>query len=529
MTATTTLPDAPASPPPLGTVGLARWAWRQLTSMRTALLLLFGLALAAIPGSLVPQRPVDPIAVGQFRTRHPDVSRWYDRLSLFDVFSSPWFSAVYLLLMISLVGCLVPRSRAYLTAVRARPPAVPRNLDRLAEHRVVTVESGVDEVLASAAAALRRRRFRVDRDTESVSAERGYLRDTGNLVFHLSLVVILVGIAYGHLSGFKGSTLVVEGHGFADTVTQYDNLRAGPLYDTDHLAPFEVTLDQFHARYQLDGQQRGAARDFSADVTYTAHPGAPPVARQIRVNQPLRAGATKIYLGPHGYAPLVTVRDGKGDVVFSGPVPFLPVDPVGLSSRGVIKVPDAAPTQLGFQGFFLPTAAMDVTRGPFSSFPQPLNPRLVFNAWSGDLGLDGGVPQSVYRLDTTHMTQVRETEDPNSQQVTASLPVGGSIQLPRGLGSLTFDGYRQWVVLQLADDPGRDVTLLGAVAAILGLLGSLFVRPRRVWVRASPDGTGRTLVEIGALSRSDGVDLAEDVESTLGAVGVRSTRETSRE
>jgi cytochrome c biogenesis protein len=109
------------------------------------------------------------------------------------------------------------------------------------------------------------------------------------------------------------------------------------------------------------------------------------------------------------------------------------------------------------------------------------------------------------------------------------MAVGGSMELPRGLGTLTFDGYRQWVVLQLADDPGRSVTLFGAFAAILGLLGSLFVRPRRVWVRAGPDSTGRTLVTIGALSRSDGVDLAEDVEATLGAVVVPSSRAPSRE
>jgi cytochrome c biogenesis protein len=528
MAVTTRLPETPA-PPPLGSVGMVRWAWRQLTSMRTALLLLFGLALTAIPGSLIPQRPVDPIAVGQFRSHHPDVARWYDRLDLFDVFASPWFSAVYLLLMISLIGCVVPRSKVYLSAVRARPPATPRYLDRLSEHRSLTVEAPVESVLAAAAKSLRGRRFRVDTDPTSVAAERGYLRDTGNLVFHLSLVVILVGIAFGHLYGFKGSALVVEGHGFSDTVTQYDNLRAGPLFDTDHLPPFELKMDSFDARYQTDGRQRGAARYFDANVTYTARPGAAPESRQIKVNHPLAAGSTKVFLGPHGYAPLVTVRDGRGDVVFTGPVPFLPVDPVGLSSRGVIKVPDAAPTQLGFQGFFLPTAAFDMQRGPFSTFPQPLNPRLVLNVWSGDLGLDNGVPQSVYRLDTSHMTQVRETADVGSPPITNSLAVGGTMALPRGLGTLTFDGYRQWVVLQLAADPGRDLTLAGAIAAIAGLLGSLFVRPRRVWVRAAPDGAGRTLVEVGALSRSDGVDLAEDVEATLSALTAPIPRTVSRE
>jgi cytochrome c biogenesis protein len=520
MAVDTQLSEEPtAVPPPLGPVATLRWAWRQLTSMRTALFLLFLLAVAAIPGSLIPQKPVDPIAVGQFHTRHPGLARWYERLSLFEVFSSPWFSAIYLLLMISLVGCVVPRSKVYLAAVRARPPAAPRYLDRLPENTRVHSDLTVDQVLDACAGSLRKRRFRVDRHGDgTVSAERGYLRDTGNLVFHLSLVVVLVGIAYGHLYGFKGSALVVEGEGFANTITQYDNVHAGPRYDVDHLPPFALTLDQFNARYQSDGQQIGAARSFSADVSYTPAPGEPTQHKVIKVNHPLHAGNTKVYLGPHGYAPVVTVRDGGGSVVFSGPVPFLPTDPVGLSSRGVVKVPDAQPTQLGFQGFFLPTAARDTVRGLFSLFPAPKNPRLVLNAWTGDLGLDDGVPQSVYRLNTEHMTQVRATLDASAPATTAALAIGETMNLPRGLGSLTFDGYRQWVVLQLADDPGRRLTLLGAALAILGLLGSLFVRPRRLWVRATADGAGRTVVDVGALARSDGPDLAADVAGVVDAV-----------
>jgi len=200
-------------------------------------------------------------------------------------------------------------------------------------------------------------------------------------------------------------------------------------------------------------------------------------------------------------------------------VPFLPVDPIGLTSRGVVKVPDAAPTQLGFQGFFLPTAAFDLDRGPFSTFPAPQNPRLVLNAWSGNLGLDGGVPQSVYRLDTKDMQQVTQsTKAGSAVPVTAALAVGATMTLPNGLGSLTFDGYREWVVLQLADDPGRPLALAGGALALLGLLASLFVRPRRVWVRASRDEAGRTVVDVAALARSEGPDLAADLDRVTSAL-----------
>lgn len=518
MTVTDESVDTAPVPPPIGAVGMARWAWRQLTSMRTALILLFLLALGAIPGSLIPQRGVDPVAVVEFRNRHPELARWYDKASLFEVFSSPWFSAIYLLLMVSLIGCLVPRTRVYLRAVRARPPATPRNLGRLPEHRSVIVDDDPDAALATATAALRRRRFRVQTYEGSISAERGYLRDTGNLVFHCSLVVVLVGIALGHLFGMRGSALVVEGQGFSNTVTQYDNLRTGAQFDIDDMSPFTLTLDDFQARYEETGQQIGAARDFEAKVSVIDEPGAPPREDGIRVNHPLKLGGSKVFLGPHGYAPAVTVKDGKGNVVFAGAVPFLPIDPVGLSSRGVVKVPDAAPTQLGFQGFFLPTAAFDLERGPFSTFPEPRLPRLVLNVWSGDLGLDDGVPQSVYRLDTTDMTQVKESANADAQPLTQSLAVGDTLTVPGGLGSLTFDGYREWVVLQVAEDPGRTPALAGGALALAGLLASLFVRPRRVWVRARRDEEGRTVVEVAALARSEGPDLAADVDGVVEAL-----------
>ena len=507
-----------ATPIGWGLRDAGRWAWRRLTSMTTALILLFLLALAAIPGSLVPQRPVDPVAVVTFRSNHRSLARWYDRFGLFDVFASPWFSAIYLLLMISLVGCVIPRVRVYLRAVRSTPPPAPARLERLQASDSRVMAGTPEDVVASAAAALRARRYRVSiaEDGTSVAGQRGYLREAGNLVFHLSLIVVLVGIALGHLYGLRGSALVVEGEGFADTQTQFDNLRAGPMVDLNNLPPFSVQLDDFTARYQETGNQQGAARDFEARVTYRPSPSAPPQQRVIRVNQPLQASGARLFLGPHGYAPVITVRDGSGSIAYQGPVPFLPMDPVGLGSRGVIKVPDARPQQLGFQGFFLPTAALDLRRGPFSMFPAARNPRLILNAWAGDLGLDQGIPQSVYRLDTRAMRQIM-TGKTGSTPASAALAVGDTWTLPGGRGSLTFDGYREWVVLQINNDPGKLIALAGAAVALASLVITLTVRPRRIWVRAHPDGE-HTRVVVGALARTDGVDLTADIAEVLSAM-----------
>ncbi|MGO3650086.1 cytochrome c biogenesis protein ResB, partial [Agrococcus casei] len=100
--------------PELGFMGWVRFVWRQLTSMRTAIVLLIMLAMAAIPGSLVPQESSDPNGVIQVREENPGLLWFYDAFQLHHVFESYWFSAIYLLLFISLIGCILPRTKHHL-------------------------------------------------------------------------------------------------------------------------------------------------------------------------------------------------------------------------------------------------------------------------------------------------------------------------------------------------------------------------------------------------------------------------------
>ncbi len=513
-----------ARAPAMTPVELARWSWRQLTSMRTALVLLFLLTLAALPGSLVPQRSVDPLRAQEFATDNPTLARWYERLSLFEVYTSPWFAAIYLLLFVSLVGCVLPRTLTHLSAVRARPPAAPRNLDRLPVHESWTTPGTAPEVLAAARGTLRSARFRVEDGDGSVAAERGHWRETGNLVFHLSLLLLLVAVALGSLFGFKGSVLVVEGRAFSNTVTAYDTFTGGAAFDEGTLAPFTVSLDELAVRYQTSGDQRGAPRDFRAAVTYTDSPDAPERRGVLRVNHPLTVDGTKVFLLGNGYAPVFTVRDATGAVVFSGPVPFLPRDG-NMASTGVVKVPSAQPEQLGFEGLFLPTAVLDPQRGPVSAYPDTTLPRAVLTAFTGDLGVDDGSPQSVYSLDKRGLTQVRGD---GGQPLAQSLAPGATMDLPDG-ASITFDGVRRWASLQVARNPGTGPALVASVLALAGLMLSLFVRRRRVWVRVSGAPGGRTLVEVAGLARSEGESrdaLAEEVGALAEQMGMDRRRGT---
>ena len=528
----TATPVQPASTPSAMTPReLARWSWRQLTSMRTALILLFLLALGAVPGSVVPQEAVDSVRASQWKEQHTTLTPIYERLGLFSVYDSVWFSAIYLLLMVSLVGCIIPRLGVYWRGVRAAPPKVPRHLTRLPQHR--SLESDED-ALAAASTWLRRKRYRVvvDEEAGTVSAERGYLREAGNLLFHLSVLVVLVGFGIGSLWGFKGGVIVVAEDSFANTLSQYDDFRPGGFFSPDGLKPFEFTVNDFDVTFIREGREAGMAHKFGADLTYRSSPTAPARDQRISVNHPLQVDGTDVFLLSHGYAPHVTVRNVDGSVAFSGPVAFLPEDST-FRSFGVVKVPDAeqrggSSTQLGFEGEFYPTYGFTSASGPFSAFPDAKNPAISMLAYRGDLGLDNGVPQSVYALQKKGMRPILK---PDGKPVRVDLALNKSATLPDGLGSITFDGVSRYVKLQISHTPGQLVALGGVVLALVGLLASLFIRPRRVWVRVRREAR-RTLVEVGGLDRSAGGDLSAEIDALAAALETRgpaspATKETS--
>jgi cytochrome c biogenesis protein len=485
--------------------------------MRTALILLFGLALAAIPGSLVPQRAVSPVRVGDFIDEHPTLGPIYDKLGLFEVYSSPWFSAIYLLLFVSLVGCIVPRIGVYAKALRARPPRTPRNLVRLPAYAAADLANSDHDVLDRAAAALRSRHYRVDVNGDSVAAERGYLREAGNLVFHTSLVFVLVGVAIGALFGFRGTSVVIVGQGFSNNLTQYDDFSAGGRFTEADLLPFSVTVKDFDVKFETGPVQRGAARLFRANVEVTERPGAAPRQEILEVNKPLRIAETTVHLIGHGYAPRVTVKDAQGNVAFSGPVVLLPQDS-NFSSIGTIKAPDAKPERLAFEAYFFPTAVLG-DQGPQSIFPDALHPALFVNVWHGPPKVETGRPENVYSLDTAGLTQLKEAD---GQPVRIGLNVGDGVNLPDGKGSIQLDGWVRWVKLQIGAAPGVPISLIALGFAVAGLCLSLFIRPRRVWIRVRGADQGRRVVEVGGLDRADArAGLTEDVAELAAELSAR--------
>lgn len=510
--------------PKLGFVGWLRWIWRQLTSMRTALFLLLLLAVAAVPGSLVPQHTSDPNGVVQYRLDHPVLYPILDKLQVFDTYTSVWFSAIYLLLFVSLVGCVVPRLKHHLGALRAKPPRTPARLQRMVGFRV-RVLNGVagngdaadagavrQKALAAAQKLLKSSGYRTvmvetARDA-SVSAERGYLRETGNIVFHAALVGILLAVGVGGGFGYTGQRVLVNGQSFVNTLVNYDSFNPGRFVNTSGLAPYSLTLDGLDVKYVTDNKNAlGAPADYTAHVT--ALEDGKTSDRTIKVNDPLGIGGTNVYLLGNGYAPVITVRDANGKEAFHDAIPF-PQQFQNMTSQGVVKVPDGLKKQLGMIGLFYPTAKKLSSGALASSYPDLKNPVLDLSVYQGDLGLDNGVPVSVYALDIDKMTEIA---GPGAKAKGLQLKPGETAQLPNGLGSVTFDRVERFASFDIHHDPTQSWVLLFAILVLGGLLTSLFVPRRRLWVKAITQSDGSLRLEYAGLARGEDPRLDPAVAS----------------
>lgn len=520
-------PRVTGNPPPSrrsavrSVLAFLRNTWRGLTAMRTALLLLFLLALAAMPGALLPQTTLNPEKVRQYIADHGWWGRWLDRLQFFGVYGSVWFSAIYVLLFVSLVGCLVPRAIEYARALVAKPVITPHNLARLPHHVSARVTARPDAVVEAAARELRG--WRTVRREEpggvrTVSAERGYLRETGNLVFHFALLGLIVAFAIGKMFSYSGQVIVLANGSTAaqfcnSGVLNYDSFSPGLRVDGTQLDPFCVKVNDFTARYLPSGEPDS----YSANIDYqSGHDLAANTWRpyQLKVNSPLRTAGDRLYLLGHGYAPQFTVTFPDGQTR-TGLIQWKEDDPKTLLSEGATKfdapgVTDPAQQrtrQLAVTGLFAPTAVFNgdlIT----SAYPALDNPAVSLFIYQGDLGTSGGTSQSIFGID-----QGMVDAGKLNKVASANLRIGDSVNLPDGT-KVRFDKVDQWVSLQVSHDPTQGYVLVFAILLLAGLVVSLTVKRRRLWLRVAPGtdsgGSSRTVVEVGGLARTDQAGYGEE-------------------
>ncbi|VEH80634.1 membrane protein required for cytochrome c biosynthesis [Corynebacterium kutscheri] len=496
--------------------------WHWLTSMRTALVLLFLLALAAIPGALLPQRSLNETNVNEYIVNNGRLAEVYDKLQLFDVFSSTWFTSIFVLLFISLVGCIIPRSWDHYKAMKTPPARAPKNLQRLPLYGSGSVEKPLAEVEDDTRRLLKKWHLAAYSSEEdragarSFAAERGYAREFCNLVFHLGVCAMLISIAIGRLYFYEGQVIVIASdeedtnNEFCNTATaNYDSFKAGAAFDGTGLETFCFDVHNFSAEYLPNGQ----ASNFSSDISYAVGNNIYSNSSNwqdytLKVNSPLRIAGDRVYLQGHGFAPTFTVTWPNGESRTQS-VQWIPSDLTYFLSSGALRFDPPAGMyedlyerrqhQLAIQGLFAPTAQWDGANGELltSSYPAMTNPAVAIDIYRGDNGLDTGVGQNLFSLDPTliHSGQLQRIERVN-------LMLGESVTLDDGT-TITFNGAYEFANYQISHDPSQYLTLFFTLITLVGLVGSLTIKRRRIWVRVRPVSDDITFIETAGLARTD--------------------------
>jgi len=529
---------SPPAPPRVTIRQSFALVWRTLRSMRTALVLLFLLAAAAAVGSLLPQIPNSPERVASYRLAHPFFGTLFLRAGFFDVYGSWWFALILTLLFVSLIACLLPRSRAMIRTIRQRPIQA-REIDAFPQYRELRVAAEPGAAATTARTVLRHHGYRVAlaEDGRAVAAEKGALREIGSLVFHWAFLVLLVAVIVGKGTGYVGHATIVEGQTWTDAAFNYDgDLRTGRFSSGAHTGIGIKLLD-----YSDAFRQSGVPMDFTSKVDLLNPDGTLARADTVTINHPVSFDGVRIFQFGFGWAPAVTITE-RGATIYHGPVVMgqdaQPGDnPLTVPWVGFVKLPTLRP-QVAIKLELYPDSVAYFA-GLIAGVPQPMtqanDPFMRYSVWKGKL-----LDPSLSGLDTRLMHQVATggigrgwTVDLARGCVTSG---ASSSNLPRQLAgtvcpagaasglTMSFPELRQYSRLQISRDTTVPWVLGAAILILAGLVAAMYSSRRKLWVRAEPKDAG-SVVRIGgfALQRKDRFEeafpkIVEDLDAAIAKI-----------
>jgi cytochrome c biogenesis protein len=365
-----------------------------------------------------------------------------ERLQLFQVFSSIWFSVGLVVLIISIIVCTLDRT--------------PRLWRQSADVRVVQPAAFFDPKLPDRArldqvsrdgvhAALRRHRFRVrEAEVDGIRylyGDRNQYTKMATLLTHLGLILFLVAAAVTSAFGDEQGLVVAEG----ETLTVQPIGTPGLLLVKNH-------------EFEAPGFLTGQPTDFTTDLS--VYQDGQEIARKtIRVNDPLAIAGYTFHQNGFGPAPDLYIQDRSGGVLWSGPVPL--TDAAAGFPFGTLSVPGR---DVGLQ---LLLQRQEDGTGVVLVLPY----RVTGQNPDGSPIIEDLVPLAVTR---------------------------GELRSAPGLDfAVGLRGFSEFTLLIAKRDPGQGIVWLAFGALILGLVITFYLPRRRVWTRLAPSG------ELAIVGRSD--------------------------
>lgn len=398
--------------------------WKFFASIRFTVILLLVIAVASIAGTIIPQNESVQVYLAKFGVTG---YRILSTLDVFDMYSSWWFQALLLLLVINIVVCSLDRLpvtwRAVFSSRASRNPTMFRNL-----RRKETVETTLSlDVLKEECTKLVSGSDGVQQTPEGfyVIGEKGRWTRFGVYAVHLSIILLLVGALIGSMFGFDGYVKIVEGESISEV---------GLNDSTDpQKLDFQIRCDDFNISYY----PTGSPKEYRSTLTIIEE-GQPDIQKDILVNAPLRYRGINVFQSSYGRAPMLSFTSSETGREFTQTV--------------MEKIYVDLPENLGF--FLL------------EEYRHSMNYR----------GQDVG-PVFIGRL--IHPSGERETILLPVQHPTFDEMRKGSVII-----SVSDHVDRYYTGLQVTRDPGVWVVYLGFVLMIVGCYVTFFTSHQRLFVEA---------------------------------------------
>jgi cytochrome c biogenesis protein len=465
-TPVTTWADSARPPRPDVFERLGRVVLRLFTSVDFAVVQIIILSLLAVVGMTIRQLPGFAFrSAGDYETAMADIHGRYDavfgrglvdameRLQVFHIFSSTWFTLGLVVLVVSIIVCTLERTpKLYRQAAEIRVVQPDVFYDPALPDRAAMSGVAVDDVRA----ALRRQRFHV-REAEAdgttyLYGDRHRWTKLATLFTHLGLILFLVAAVVTWRLGDEQGLVIAEG----------DSLTVQPVGTPDLLL---VKNYDFEAPGFL---QTGQATDFTTDLGVFQN-GREIARKTIRVNDPLTVDGYSFHQNAFGPAPDLVITGADGKPLWDGPVPL--TDQASGFPYGSMSVPGR---DVGLQ--------------------------LLLQRNSDGTGQVLVVPYAV-----------NGTEADGSPHYDNFEPVvvsAGEARVPPGEDfSVGVRRFTDYALIIAKKDPGQGIVWAAFAFLIAGIGITFYLPRRRIWAKLTPAGA------LAIVARSD---RYVDVEREFG-------------